>query len=1050
MTRGASAPVSCPALLREFDLTVGFDSEFVRGTHYPVIPAADNAVVSLQADIRSPRTGRRVTMFTPLKGPTKRFRLSLGGYLTRVVVIAEEGGLFDTPTGSAPKRVQIALAVHFSRADLCAFTDFATFKRKLDGVRKTFVSAQRPMRSGGRARDGRALEFVVTVFDTKLLAPDGYGRLAKLGEALGIAKLEPPDVIDELAATVPGITRMDLVLRDRPAEFKNYAMRDSEIAVEWLWRMAVLAAGWGLRKMPVTLARIAQEGAIAIGGTALADVLGRVVTRRGRIGKPSPSALSIQTLCADAFYGGRNEAYGHGFFNAPIDRPFLDFDLCGAYSTALAHMRPLDWDNIERTADISRLASLDRGLTCATVEFEFPPDTKFPCLPVDTGDHGLIFPIAGVGTFIGPELLLALNMGARLKVLEGVLVPWIDPDGLRPFVDFTARVNAERARFTKKSAEELATKTIGNSCYGKLGMGVAGLKSTPRIVKQFDPRSGSMEQLKPGPITSPLIAAYTSGLPRAVLSEIIASLPGYVRLLSATTDGFLCDATIEEAKAAATGPISRLFSDLRVLVDPKRSPDILEVKHRVLGVALSKTRGCFTTKMLSGAGPKDEPILARAGHRFEFPPEGPMAESLSWVDLFRARTFQTKLRGLVFISIRDQWKRSADLSDRYPLSRVSLDFDMKRRPVAPTDDTAGYINFMTEPWGDAAEFGAWVKSFDRWRMSTQSVLKSLDDWCRFLAFRTAPRTRTAASWSPFVQALVIAASKGLPGLPIRPPGRRGRGVTYTDLAANLRAAGVAGLTERILRHAAKRGSDPAPPNPSELLDSDLRIIHKIWQIWPPETTSQLPIHNGTETSRIIFNLIRPTPITKTTCVETPSNSGSYYNQDRTEPNSPKLGRGVMSLGELDLTSEPIPTSRITTVSRSDLTAVETAPDGPLEPPASPAGAAVELLPLAPVDVPLDGPASPRPAVERSPIIGLPPSLLSLDDRRHGVRIVAALRREFGIGGATLLLGRKAAAKVGLTERERFLLGLAHAVVIKTGKTLACAWAVLDRIANEVA
>jgi hypothetical protein len=205
MTRGPSSPASAPALLREFDLVIGFDTEFVRGTSYPVIPTADNAVVSLQADIRSPRTGKRVEMFTPLKGPTKRFRLSLGGYLTRVAVIAERAGLFDTPTGSAPKRVRIALAVHFSRADLCAFTDFVAFKRKLDGVRKTFVSAQRPMRSGGHARDGRALEFVVTVFDTKLLSPDGFGRLAKLGEALGIAKLEPPNVIDEQGVTVPGI-----------------------------------------------------------------------------------------------------------------------------------------------------------------------------------------------------------------------------------------------------------------------------------------------------------------------------------------------------------------------------------------------------------------------------------------------------------------------------------------------------------------------------------------------------------------------------------------------------------------------------------------------------------------------------------------------------------------------------------------------------------------------------------------------------------------------------------------------------------------------------
>jgi hypothetical protein len=147
-----------------------------------------------------------------------------------------------------------------------------------------------------------------------------------------------------------------------------------------------------------------------------------------------------------------------------------------------------------------------------------------------------------------------------------------------------------------------------------------------------------------------------------------------------------------------------------------------------------------------------------------------------------------------------------------------------------------------------------------------------------------------------------------------------------------------------------------------------------------------------------------------------------------------------------------------------------APNGSPGPPADPppptvAAPSARSRPVAAVRMPeaaprvstaLDAPVpaspiAPPPTVERSPLTGLTPSLLSLDDRRHGVRIVAALRREFGIGDATLFLGRKAAAKIaGLSERDRFLLGLAHAVVIKTGKTLAYAWAALDRIANEVA
>ena len=61
----------------------------------------------------------------------------------------------------------------------------------------------------------------------------------------------------------------------------------------------------------------------------------------------------------------------------------------------------------------------------------------------------------------------------------------------------------------------------------------------------------------------------TSGLPRAVLSEILSRLPAHVRVLSATTDGWISDATEDEIHFAIQGPICRWFSRLRASVDPK-------------------------------------------------------------------------------------------------------------------------------------------------------------------------------------------------------------------------------------------------------------------------------------------------------------------------------------------------------------------------------------------------------------------------------------------------------------------------------------------------
>ena len=128
----------------------------------------------------------------------------------------------------------------------------------------------------------------------------------------------------------------------------------------------------------------------------------------------------------------------------------------------------------------------------------------------------------------GPELLLAVNLGARITVRAGVRVPWEEPDmdrAERPFRDFAQLVNRERAAHTKGSVFELLAKECGNSIYGKLGQGVGEMKSIPDNIRLFDTRDGSRRSLPPSVITCPLLAAMTSGLPRAVLSEILSRLP---------------------------------------------------------------------------------------------------------------------------------------------------------------------------------------------------------------------------------------------------------------------------------------------------------------------------------------------------------------------------------------------------------------------------------------------------------------------------------------------------------------------------------------------
>ena len=533
--------------------------------------------------------------------------------------------------------------------------------------------------------------------------------------------------------------------------------------------------------MPPTVASIATTRLRNDASHLLPGILGRDLTKQGRIGDPIAEARAIQSLAADAYHGGRNEAFVHGIFTATPERPFVDYDLKGCYTTAMAGFRTLDWAAIEHTTDLSRLAVLEDP-TVASVDFEFPEGTRFPCLPVNTGDGGLVYPLSGSTTVTGPELLLAVNLGARITVRAGARVPWEEPDmdrAERPFRDFAQLVNRERAAHRKGSVFELLAKECGNSVYGKLGQGVGEMKSIPDNIRLFDTRDGSRRSLPPSVITCPLLAAMTSGLPRAVLSEILSRLPAHVRVLSATTDGWISDATEDEIHFAIQGPICRWFSRLRATVDPKGSPDILEIKHQALSMLVARTRHGMTIEPFAGS----DYFIARAGHRlksreFEYDKGDKAAEQRRWPprpphsSSFSATGPSTRRpRSPVSFPCRSSGRTTSDLLTVHRNVKVALCYDFKRRPVNPVDFD-GLIQFQTVPWRTLDECLEARNDFDSWKNSAHAVLKTLDDWTAFEAWRPTRRRKSYAARTPFENAVVTAWAKG-PGGFLHPK-RQGR------------------------------------------------------------------------------------------------------------------------------------------------------------------------------------------------------------------------------------------------------------------------------------
>ena len=327
---------------------------------------------------------------------------------------------------------------------------------------------------------------------------------------------------------------------------------------------------------------------------------------------------------------------------------------------------------------------------------------------------------------------MALDQGAQLEVQAGVYVPWASDK--RPFLQFTHRIAELRESYAKGSALERVAKEVGNSLYGKVAQGVANMRGDRGSCagdrrRQFNAREGKMEDLDPSKITQPLLAAFITGLVRAVLSEMLARLPRHTNVLTATTDGFWSDA--QPAQLDNTGPLVSLFSKLREMATGDPIP--IEVKDEAAVAIVMKTRGAFATKPFDLAEP-GKPILARAGTRLEKKFDDPWNECRELEALYRDRHFDLKLTQRRMINLRLQWLTELDLVDNEQEVRVNLDYDLKRRPIEVTD-VNGVICFRTEAWQTIEEFNEHRNAFENWRPKKRRVLRTAQDWHDFLQYK---------------------------------------------------------------------------------------------------------------------------------------------------------------------------------------------------------------------------------------------------------------------------------------------------------------------------
>lgn len=649
------------------------------------------------------------------------------------------------------RALSLQLVAHFGNADLSTFhphdddPDMMLLIQAGGGLvsdRPKWVMAK------GSVRD-RAYPIRVDVRDTMAHAPAGMGSLASLGNACGVPKIK---------LTEAQISAMRDYLADDPEGFMAYAANDAEICVEYVSRLwgegyAVpltlpAASAAALRDSACNYFGFEGRGATKMFNACFAGLQkvemglseserdNQLTYYREKGMEPlNMKAGQYQHASAFSYRGGYNGCSQVGWISGKT----YDHDLENAYPTAMALVPDLDFENgcIQRTVENMVMSPVDLPDPTipfvGEVRFEFPEDVLYPCIPVPV-EGSVIYPRTSDGLngvmVQGPELWLALRLGARVEVLMGFFGRPLyeapgEPSrslraGVRQLIDDRS---AAKAAFGKKSLEELLFKTAVNSAYGKVAQQVSPNRSWNAMAQEMGEVAGSA-------VTSPHHAAMTTSLVRAMLLATMNQLneEGF-EVYSVTTDGFITDCPLDVLKAMDLYGLAPIVHEARVALTG--NPQMWDVKHEQNGFLNGSTR-LNISRSTKG-------VMAHGGFK---PPAGMVVDSVEdrdhMHDLYVRRTARltNSYRRFTPFSQLSKATERKDFLSKEISKRMGMDFDMKRRPVAESmtidqvPDSTGALHEVarvrTMPWDSVAEARR-----GRSTGKAMSVLRTGDDWRLF-------------------------------------------------------------------------------------------------------------------------------------------------------------------------------------------------------------------------------------------------------------------------------------------------------------------------------
>lgn len=566
------------------------------------------------------------------------------------------------------------------------------------------------------------------VRDTLGLTPADNKSLKALGKVIGRPKIElPQGAIEHMAAFAVA----------HPVEYYQYAMNDADIVVSFCSELFQCN-----HSVPMTLSSAAassmcgsikeylevsnreeydrvyrglemlDEGIIPMKDECMKFLK---ATRYVPI-RDNPDAKLISEYFEEAYTGGFNAS----FFIGWITEQTTDFDLQNAYPTAMANIIDIDWSmpvrDFPRKYEITLQDLVNPLIPAVAVgDFDFPDDCYCPNIPVPVKGGMKIYPRHGRNVYMsGPDMYLALRLGAKITVFRGFTCQMLTRDGQPSKCLAYAVTNLVQDRMRAKieykdnPLVEKSLKTMVNSCYGKTAQNVS-----PKT--RYNAQKMGRVDAEPSTVTSPYHATYTTALVRCMLIACINQLHdmGY-HVYSVTTDGFITNAPTEIVRGLDAFGFGNIFQQGRYTLNQRtdecEANQVWEPKHFNDIFLNITTRGNVAVN--------DSGVLAHNSYTTGEVKDS-RADRDAYIIAVLSREGRLKCSTKVWTEFSEIVERKHDFHVTESIRQLSMNFDYKRCPIVETavDTPVHYesadgkysidtviAEYDTRPFDDAEEF----------------------------------------------------------------------------------------------------------------------------------------------------------------------------------------------------------------------------------------------------------------------------------------------------------------------------------------------------------